>query len=141
MKMSKKILISLGLIVVLALILLLIITSLKNNKNDKTSNNKKETFFENNSFTERENIIKNILAEKFSISSENSSVIIARETPGFINGVFLSDKLVDKNQNKVYFYAITSNNDVEIVWYGEGDPDCQIMTKYNFPKEMSGNCQ
>ena len=142
MKISKKILIPIIIIIISVLVLLLVMLNMnRDEKNNQTTVSENEVFFEKNSFTEREDIIKDILSKKLSVSFEKSSVMIARETPGYINGVFSSEELTDKNQNKVYFYAITSGNNVEVVWYGDTDPDCSIMQKYNFPNEMKDNCK
>lgn len=142
MKISKKIIVPAFIIVISALVLLIVVLNMSKDKKDNQINiSKNEVFFKKNSFTERENIIKDVLAKKLSVSFDKASVMIAREAPGFINGVFSSEELNNKDQNKVYFYAVTSDNDVNIVWYGDTDPDCEIIKKHNFPQEMMENCQ
>lgn len=136
MKISKKILISLVILVVFVLILALVIVKLNNNT---VSNNKGDDFFIENSFEERTEIIKNILAKNFSVSADKSSILMGREVPGYANGIFLSEELEKQNKGQVYFYAVLSKN-VQVVWSGSGDPDCNILKKYKFPEEMKGNC-
>lgn len=135
MKISKKILILLAVLIVFVAIFFII----KSNKIVKTNNAKEEVFLINYTHEERVEIIKNILAEKFSVLAEESTVLIGREVPGFINGIFLSEELAKQNKENIYFYAVL-DKEPKVVWTGTSDPDCAVLKKHNFPIEMKGSC-
>lgn len=138
MKNAKKIIFGLIILLILALILLVFINNNKNKKNNFKNEDVKNTFLIEVSYAERVEIIKDILSKKYLVDTENSSVLIARELPGFINGVFINPNLSD-GRGQIYFYAIFDKK-IEIVWSGISDPDCSILKKYNFPSEMAVNC-
>ncbi len=139
MKNTKKFFLIFSLLLILILFLLVFL-SFKNKGVENLSNNQQQntTLFKKTSFTEREDFIKDILAKKYLIDSKNAEVLIAREAPGFINGIFLSSDL-DSSQGNIYFYAIFDKK-IEVIWSGASDPDCSILEKYNFPPEMAETC-
>lgn len=138
MEKKKKIILGIVFLLILTLVLLTFIVINKNNNNSQSVDKNKENFLNQVSFEERGNIIKNILSQKFSVSSEESSVLIARELPGYVSGVFLNPNLKE-GRGQIYFYAVVDKN-VDIIWSGTSDPDCSILQKYNFPQEMAVNC-
>lgn len=141
MKKNKKIFIVLvSLIVIIFLVIFFVNSISKRLGPDKDSgiDNQKTSFLEETLFEEREEIIKNYIAEKFNVSHNLVTIFIARESEGHINGIFIIGDQED-NPKTGYFFGVIDKK-IDIVWAEENFPDCSIIKDYNFPVEMAPTC-
>jgi len=100
--------------------------------------NTQENFFSENNFEDREKMISQFLSQKIGIASEKVSVLIAQEDGNHVVGIYFAGLSEDKNISGKFFGVI--NNSIEIVWYGEENPDCELLLKNNFSSEMIPGC-
>ncbi|HPT08427.1 MAG TPA: hypothetical protein PLE28_01890 [bacterium] len=139
---NKKIIIIFSLILVI-LIVVLIFFVFKKNSNNNLSNNpdgiSNNSLLKQTSFADRETSIKESLAKKFNISSDQVSVFIGRESENHINGAFFIENYLGTESLSGYFFAVLKNS-IDIVWADKGSVDCSIITSYNFPSEMAPEC-
>ena len=140
MKNNKKIFVILiVLIVVIFLVIFLINNFSESNQLNKEAGKKEELLFiEETTFEERGDFIKNYVANKFNVSSDLVTALIARESESHINGMFI---IADEEDEAVtgYFFGVIDKN-INIVWAEEQFPDCSLINQYNFPSEMAPSC-
>lgn len=140
MNKNKKIFFIFLAIIIVLIALILVITSKReqnigeqNGEGDVTKN-----FIEKTTFEEREDIIKNLLMNKYK-ADEGVEVLIARESDNHINGIFFIENMNNEEFFQGKFFAII-NQSIEVVWSGDGPVDCEIISRYNFPLEMAQGC-
>jgi len=146
-KDNKKIII-IFLLIVLVLIASIVFFIFKN-KNESSNNDNNftnnvneissESLLKKTSFEDREISIKESLAKKFNVSSDQVSVFIGRESENHINGAFFIENFSDTESFSGYFFAVLEDT-INVVWADKGTVDCSIITSYNFPTEMAPEC-
>ncbi|MFA5644453.1 MAG: hypothetical protein WC928_02915 [Patescibacteria group bacterium] len=139
MKINKKFLILFLLLVVLILSFFIFVNYKKNINKDLVSSSGKNNVEAEKSFEEREAIIKEELSKKFSVSSDKITVLIGRESEKHISGLFSVKDFRELAIFSGVFYAKVSQ-EIEIIWAGDGSPDCENIKKEGFSQEMAPNC-
>lgn len=141
MNKNKKIILALSFLVVLILAGWIFLEnsnfSFKRSPILKEKETQKDFFSENN-FENREKIISQFLAKELGVSSEKVSVLIAQENNNHVVGLYFATLSEDENVSGKFFGVIS--NSIDIIWYGEKDPDCELLLKNNFSSEMIPGC-
>jgi len=141
MKNNKKIFIILAIIIIAAFLVIFFINNFFgiSDFSKKNETGKEDLLFINKTtFEEREDIIKNYIANKFNVSTDLVVALIARESESHINGIFIISKQEDDVRTGYFFGAIEKT--INMVWAEEDFPDCAIIKKHGFPREMAPDC-
>lgn len=131
----------LSILAILLLILLFLILTKKNEDNKKLNDNSysKNSLLNQTSFSQREDLIKESLADKFDVNPDQISVFIGRESEKHVNGAFFIENFPETESFSAHFFAST-NGKIDIVWADKGEVDCSLIVSRNFPPEMAPNC-
>lgn len=146
-KNNKKIVIIFSLILLILIVIIMFFVFKNKNKADNNSNNftnsvdeiSDDSLLKKTSFEDRELSIKESLAKKFNVSSDQISVFIGRESENHINGAFFIENFSGTESFSGYFFAVLEDT-INVVWADKGTVDCSIITSYNFPTEMAPEC-
>ncbi len=111
---------------------------LNKNFNKKSTKTPYKDFVEKTSFIEREAVVRDILTKKYQ-ESDSLEVYIGREDLGHLNGLFYAKNKDNENVVQGKFFAVMGS-ELEIVWFGEGQADCDLLIYHKFPKEMAPLC-
>ena len=100
------------------------------------------SLMEKTTFEEREDTVQGLLAQKFKVSLDKVSILIARESDTHMNGIFFIEGLTSENETGAFngFFFATVSNNINIVWADKEMADCAVINTYSFPESMAPDC-